>query len=251
MSYIDTHTHLHFSQYRGRVDEVLHAAGEAGVVKHITVGTSSEDSRQAVQLAARYENVWASVGVHPHSADEIDQAFSYVSDLAKERKVVAIGECGLDYFKTQAAPQQQERALRRQLELAVELNLPVIFHVREAHQRFFEILTDYKVRGVLHSFTAGESELRQALDYGLLIALNGIMTFTKDEAQLMAAKQIPPSSLILETDCPFLSPHPYRGKENEPARLADIAEFLAELRGEKLEILATQTTRNAEELFGI
>lgn len=251
MQLIDTHTHLHFPQYRGQVDEVLHRAQAAGVYKHIAVGTSSEDSRRAVELAATYEGVWASVGVHPHDAGEIEQAFQYIQDLAASRKVVAIGECGLDAFKAQTSREVQELALRKQLELAVDLNLPVIFHVRDAHEHFFKIIKDYQVRGILHSFTAGRRELDQALNYGLLIALNGIMTFTKEPSQLEAARAVPTESLVLETDCPFLSPKPHRGKVNEPARVVDIVEFLAELRGEELEALARQTTRNAERLFGI
>jgi len=249
---IDTHAHLQFKELSVQVPAVLHRASEAGIDKIITVGVDSDDSRQAVELAAVYEQVWATVGVHPHAAHESQPAVDYMRELASRRKVVAIGECGFDFFRSQATPEEQETVVRLQIELALELGLPVIFHVREAFERFFAVLRDYpKLRGVVHSFTGGPTELDQVLAAGLQVALNGIMTFTKDAGQLEAAKQVPLENLLLETDCPYLSPAPNRGKTNEPARVADIAEFLAELRGEPVAQLSAQTTANAEALFGI
>jgi TatD DNase family protein len=249
---IDTHAHLHFDQYRGEVDAILHRAGEAGVGRLLSVGVSTADSLKAVELAATYENVWASVGIHPHDAGEAEQGMSYLADLAGRRKVVAIGECGLDYFKAKTTPEQQELALRAQIELALTRELPLIFHVRDAFPQFFDILRDYSgVRGVVHCFTAGRAEMEQAVAAGLYVALNGIMTFTKDESQLEAAKLVPSERLLLETDSPFLSPAPYRGKPNEPARTREIAEFLTELRGVTLAELAQSTSTNAINLFGL
>jgi TatD DNase family protein len=250
--YVDTHAHIHFDNFGGEVDAVLHRATEAGVTKIITVGVNTADSRRATELAATYENVWATVGIHPHEAGEADQGLSYLRDLATRRKVVAIGECGLDFYRNHASVQDQERALRAQVELAQELERPVVFHVRDAFERFLEIMTDYPdVRGVVHSFTAGAAELEQVLDRGWMVALNGITTFNKDTDHLEAVRRLPLDRLILETDCPFLSPVPYRGKTNEPARIVDIAEFMARHRGEPLERLAATTTANAERLFGI
>ncbi|HVE81118.1 MAG TPA: TatD family hydrolase [Candidatus Dormibacteraeota bacterium] len=249
---IDTHAHIHFDSFRGEVNEVLARAREAGVGKIITVGVNSDDSRKAVEMAARYENVWAAVGVHPHSAEEIEQAADYIADLAKNRQVVAVGECGLDYYKSQASREQQAAALRKQLELAAEIKLPVIFHVREAFSDFFKIYDGYdRLPGVVHSFTGTPAEMRGAVERGLHVALNGIMTFTKDEGQLQAAKELPLDRLLLETDCPYLTPAPDRGKRNEPANVKPIAEFLAELRGESIQELSRQTTANACQLFGI
>jgi TatD DNase family protein len=248
----DTHAHLQFDDFAGQVPAVLHRASEAGVEKIITVGVDSDDSRKAVALAATYERVWATVGVHPHAAHEAQPAVTYLRELATRRKVVAIGECGLDFFRSQATPDEQEGLLRLQIELALEVDLPLIFHVREAFEHFFAVTGDYPaLRGVVHSFTGGPAELEQALAAGLNVALNGIMTFTKDQGQLEAARQVPLERLLLETDCPYLSPAPHRGKTNEPARVADIADFLAELRGESVEQLAAQTTANAEALFGV
>lgn len=231
---------------------MIKQAAEAGVDRIITIGVDTADSRKAVALAARYENIWATVGIHPHAANEYDQGAAYIRDLAAERKVVAIGECGLDYFKSTATKAEQERALRGQIELGLQLELPVVFHIREAFGDFFRILTDYGgVQGVVHSFSGGLAELDQALAAGLMVALNGIITFTKDGDQLAAAKAVPLQSLVLETDCPFLAPVPYRGKTNQPAWTADIAGHLAGLRGETPAAVAAATTANAERLFGL
>ena len=167
-------------------------------------------------------------------------------------KVVAIGECGLDYFKSETTKDEQERALRYQIELGLDKDLPMVFHVRDAFDDFWHILDDYSgVRGVVHSFTAGLPELRGSLERGLYIALNGIMTFTKDPAQLEAAKAVPSDRLVLETDCPFLAPAPKRGRRNEPANLELTAKFLAALRDEPYEDVASATTTNAETLFAL
>jgi TatD DNase family protein len=250
--FIDTHAHIHFSNFNGEVNRILHRANEVGIAKIVTVGVNSQDSRKAMQMAQVYENVWATVGIHPHEAGEADQAIGYIRDLASQRKVVAIGECGLDFFKSEASPAEQERALRSQVELAIELDLPLVFHVREAFPRFLAIMDDYPAaRGIVHCFTAGIREMEQVLERGYLVALNGIVTFAKDEAQLEAARRLPLDRLVLETDCPFLSPAPYRGKQNEPARVVDIAKFLSELRREPVAVIAQATTANAETLFGI
>jgi len=251
---IDTHAHIHFDQFREDLDDLLDRAASAGVGKILTVGCNDTDSAQAVAVARAYEHVWASVGLHPHDADRGYEALEEVARLAELEKVVAIGECGLDNFRSETTPEDQERALRFQIELGIERNLPMIFHVRDAFPQFFAILDEYQgdgVRGLVHCFTAGVPELEGSLERGLHIALNGIMTFTKDHKQLDAAKHVPLDCLVLETDCPFLAPVPMRGKQNEPANVALTAKFLAELRGEALEDLEAATSKNAETLFGI
>jgi TatD DNase family protein len=253
---IDTHAHIHFDQFRDELPEVLDRAAQAGVDKILCVGVNDTDSAQAIAVARAHDHLWATVGLHPHDADRGYEALEQVAHLAEHDKVVAIGECGLDNFKSETTPEDQERALRFQIELGLERNLPMIFHVRDAFPEFFRILDDYAAegtppRGLVHCFTAGIPELEGSLKRGLFIALNGIMTFTKEQRQLDAAGRVPLDRLILETDCPFLAPAPHRGQRNEPALIADTARFLAELRGEPLEDLASATTHNAETLFGI
>jgi TatD DNase family protein len=249
---IDTHSHIHFDEFRNELDDVLTRAHTAGVEKILCVGTNETDSAEAIAVAKAYEHIWATVGLHPHEADSGYEALEEVERLAHMEKVVAIGECGLDNFRSQTTPEDQERALRFQIELGLELGLPMVFHVRDAFDDFFRILDDYEgVRGLVHCFTAGVAELEGSLKRGLYIALNGIMTFTKDDAQLEAAKRVPLDRLVLETDCPFLSPAPLRGRRNEPANIALTAKFLADLRGQSLEDLEAATSKNAENLFGI
>lgn len=251
---IDTHAHVHFPEFRPDLDDVLARAEAAGVEKMIVVGCNETDSGEAIAVARSYAPIWASVGLHPHDADRGYEALEEVDRLARLDKVVAIGECGLDNFRSETSAEDQERALRFQIELGLELGLPMIFHVRDAFPAFFGILDEYSgqgVRGLVHCFTAGVPELEGALQRGLYIALNGIMTFTKDHKQLDAAKQVPLDRLVLETDCPFLAPTPMRGHRNEPANIAHTAKFLAELRGEALEDLEAATSANAEGLFAI
>ncbi len=255
---IDTHAHLHFADKFEDAGEALTRANEAGVDTIINVGVTPEDSRLALQFAAKAEHavgktgvrLYATAGLHPHEAARGDAALDGIADLAEE--VIAIGECGLDYFKHHATKSEQDRVLRAQIEIALEHNLPLVFHVRDAWEDFFAVLRDYpRARGVIHSFTGHEAEVERALDHDgeLYFGLNGIMTFTKDEGQLVAARKVPADRLLLETDCPYLAPAPYRGKRNEPAYVPAIAEFLATLRGVEVAELARQTTANAERLF--
>jgi TatD DNase family protein len=169
---------------------------------------------------------------------------------------VAVGEIGLDYFHEYTPREKQLKALRDQIEIGLTTDLPFVFHVREAFSDFWKVLDSYlsagqQIRGVVHSFSAHEKELEQALDRGFYIGLNGIMTFTKDPLQLEAAKKVPLDRILLETDAPFLAPKPFRGKRCEPKHVKITAEFLAGLRNETLDKFAAATTKNAEELFGI
>lgn len=250
---VDTHAHLHFDQYSENLADVLDRAKAAGVDQIVTVGVDAIDSIKAVELAALHPNVFASVGLHPHEAKKFDDAVrSQLEDSSLSSKVVAIGECGLDYYRHHSTKAEQENALRFQVELALRLNKPLIFHVRDAYDDFIRILGDYpEASGIIHSFSAGTAACEKLLATNFLIGLNGIMTFTKDEDQLSAAKMIPLDRLVLETDCPFLSPAPKRGQTNEPSSTKLIAQFLAALRGEEFETLSSQTTANASKLLGI
>ena len=251
---IDTHAHIHFDEYRDELEQIFENALENDVTKIFCVGVNDEDSGQALAVARAFKNTYAIVGLHPSEADRGYEALEEIQRLVEldREKVIGIGECGLDYYREGYDKQSQERALRFQIELALDNDLPLAFHVRDAFDDFFEILDDYEgVKGLVHCFSSGVDELDKALERGLYISLNGIMTFTKDPVQLMAAKKLPLQRLLLETDCPFLAPVPKRGQRNEPANVLYTAQFLADLRGEDLETLKKQTSANTLELFGI
>lgn len=251
--FVDTHCHIQFNEYKLDPDKVITEAASKGVTRLICVGCAPEDSQLGVELAAKHKNVWASVGIHPHEAQKYindKKSLSKLRSLAKQPKVVAIGEIGLDYYYKHSPKKDQIKLLRYQLKIANELDLPVIFHVREAFDDFFEVLSDFKhTRGVIHSFTADTAVLYKCIEKGLYIGLNGIMTFTKDNDQLTAAKEVPSNRLVLETDAPFLTPVPFRGTICQPMHVVSTAQFLAELRDETVEDLAKKTTNNAKRLF--
>jgi TatD DNase family protein len=243
--FVDTHCHLQFKKYDDPA-VVIDRSTEAGVSRMVCVGTSVKDSRLAINLANKYDSVWASVGVHPHEANTSLE----IAELAGENRVVAIGEIGLDFFKNYTPKEDQIKALRQQLDTTVKLGLPYIFHVRQAWNDFWKIFDEYKdLKGVVHSFSSTPKHLEEAISRGLYIGLNGIMTFTNDEAQLEAAKQVPLDKLLLETDAPFLTPAPFRSVQCEPKHVITTAEFIANLRQEPLEELARATTENATRLF--
>lgn len=261
---IDTHAHIHFEEFGNDLDEVFKNAKMAGVAKIICVGTDDSDSKKAlefvysqdVQSVANKIGLYATAGLHPHEAKHGEDALLSVKELIIDggygNRLVAVGECGLDYYRNLSTKAEQTQALKFQIELALEQGLPLVFHVRDAWEDFWAILGEYKnVRGVVHSFTGGPDEVKKANEFGLYFGLNGIMTFTKDDQQLQAAKLIPASRILLETDCPFLAPMPERGHRNEPAYVKYTAEFLAKLRGESYEELSTQSSLNAQTLFNL
>lgn len=257
MQFVDTHCHIHFVDFPIEPEEVMKNAVAADVTKLIVVGCTLEDSRAAVEFAAKHSQVWASIGLHPHEGAKYvhdHKALQEFRTLAAQPKVVAIGETGLDYHYQHSNKEDQQKLLRFQLDMAAEHNLPLIFHIREAFEDFWRIFDSYKsvsgqMRGVVHSFSSNTNDLEQTLSRGLHVGLNGIMTFTKQSDQLEAAKKIPLDKLVLETDAPFLTPNPFRGKICEPKYVRVTGEFLANLRGESLEELAGATTKNAERLF--
>ncbi len=261
---IDTHAHIHFDDFSGDLTDVFSNARASKVTSIITVGTTPQDSLKALEFVMNPETIimaqgiklYATAGIHPHEASLGSDGLKVIGQLARDSKyqglLVAIGECGLDYYRNNSPKAQQHDALEFQLQLAQELKLPLVFHVRDAWEDFFAILKNYpKVRGVIHSFTGTTKEVEQALGYELYFGLNGIMTFTKDQAQLEAANIIPASRLLLETDCPYLSPAPMRGKRNEPSFVKYTGEFLSNLRAEDYTDIARQSSNNAKELFAI
>lgn len=240
-------------------DSLVQNAFQNGVTKLICVGCDYLDSQLAIDFVKSRSNCWASIGIHPHEAKDYAHNQIKLDDFAKlasPPKVVAVGECGLDYFYGHSSRADQITILKFQIELALAHNLPLIFHVREAFTDFWPIFDNYhtagqKVRGVLHSFTDNQTNLELALKRGLYIGVNGIATFVKDQSQREVYRSIPLNNLLLETDAPYLTPTPYRGNINEPRHVLTVANFLSDLRGEDISTLATTTTANAHTLFSI
>lgn len=261
---IDTHAHIHFEEFAGNIEEIFANALKNSVDSIITVGTNDEDSRRALEFVSDQTvlkqagdiKLYATVGLHPHDANKGSDALLTIEDLVDGQdlntKPIAIGECGLDYYKNFSTKAEQRFALEFQIGLALKYDLPIIFHVRDAWDDFFDIIKSHdKLCGVIHSFTGDSIVVERANQFGLYYGLNGIMTFTKDQTQLEAAMAIPEDKLLLETDCPFLAPLPVRGKRNEPANLIYIADFLSNLRDTKLDQLVNQTNHNTKELFHV
>ncbi len=253
MKLVDTHCHIHDPKFGFVVDEVLRSAEKAGVSTMVCVGNDVDDSEIATDFVLQHDNCVATVGVHPHEADRyIDDKHmaERLSELVRKDKVVGIGECGLDYYYSHAERGNQQTLFRKHLELAVQFDKPLVFHVRDAFEDFWKIIDDYQgLRGVIHSFTATRKEMDQTLDRGLYIGLGGIMTFSKDPEHLEVVKAMPIDRLLLETDSPFLTPVPKRGTMNEPANVSLVCEYLAHIRSLSSDSLAATTTQNAQRLF--
>jgi TatD DNase family protein len=254
VSLIDTHAHLHFPELADDLDGVLERARAAGVTAMVTIGTDRETNPAAVALAERLDSVYATVGIHPHDASDATEAdFEAMERLAREStKVVALGEMGLDFFRNLSPRDVQETVLRRQLGMARRLGKPVVIHCRDAHPDALAILTDERVGevgGVMHCFSADVEVARRCLDLGLHISLAGPVTYKNARALPDVARFVPADRLVLETDCPFLPPHPHRGQRNEPAWVAITAARVAELRGITLDALGEITSANARRLF--
>ena len=256
MTLIDTHCHLDFAQFDPDRDEVLERAMAAGVTVLINPGADLESSRRAVALAERHNGVFAAVGVHPHAAATVDEAaLVELRRLAAHPRVVAIGEIGLDYYRDLSPRAQQRAALRMQLDLAAELALPVIIHQREAADDLMEVLRRYcdvavePPIGVLHAFSGDLQMALGAVQLGFCIGVAGPVTFQNARQLPEVVTQLPAGCLVIETDAPYLSPHPHRGQRNEPAYLPLIARCVAELRNHTLIEQACELTTTTRRLF--
>ena len=290
---VETHAHLDYPDFANDFDEVLRRASEAGVTRIITIGTSVESSRRAVDLAEKYPNIFAVIGVHPTYAAEADEdVITPLRKLAKSPRVVAIGETGLDYhrlpsieladkreahvfphqevfhavakalqYSTEdqieagihdgAYKSKQASLFEQQLDLAVELGLNVVIHQRDAWEDTLEMMRPYsgKLRGVFHCFGGSLEQANEVVDLGHLVSFTGIVTFKNGAAVRDVAAQIPPWKFMVETDCPYLAPVPFRGKRCEPAHTRIVAETIAAARGISLKEVAEMTTQTAQEFF--
>ena len=258
MNLIDTHAHLTHPDLSGNISKILELAKEAGVEKIITCGTNLQDSQLCCELAVQHEMVYTAVGVHPTEIENPETDFRFeLTELAKNPKVVAIGEIGLDYYweKNEAKREVQKKILRAQLGAAVQLDLPVIIHNRDADEVIFDELEHYKdserLRGVMHCFLGDESDFLRLKKLNFMVSFTGVITYSNfPPATLEFLKSINHSSCMIETDSPFLSPEP-RVKPNTPAQVAKVASKLAEIWGVTVDEVAEITSTNAKKLFKI
>jgi len=248
MTVTDSHCHLDNEKFAGDLDAVLKRASDAGVNRMLCIGTGDgpPELDRAVRLAERYDQILATVGVHPHEAAKaVSQTYDDLRQLAAHPKVVAFGEIGLDYHYDHSPRDTQRDVFIAQLDLARELALPIIIHTREAWDDTMSILADnWSGPGILHCFTGDPAQAQQALDQGFYLAYGGVLTFRTAENVREAAKITPDDRLLIETDAPFLAPIPYRGKRNEPAMMLETLKKLAEVRGTTPEHIAGVTTAN-------
>ncbi|HEX9990632.1 MAG TPA: TatD family hydrolase [Chloroflexia bacterium] len=254
---VDTHAHLDFPDYDADRDEIVSRARAAGLVATVSIGIEPGDWGKTTAIAEQYRDVHAALGIHPSSSDQTTDATladlaAICSDPARKR-IVALGETGLDYYREYVPHEVQRESFRAHLDLARQLDLPVIIHTRDAHADVLAILKrdGAGTRGVMHSFSGDISFAEECIMLGYMVSLAGPVTFRKAADKHQIAAWVPLDMLLVETDCPFLTPEPYRGRRNEPAYVAYTAQAIAKLRGISVEELAAATTANACKLFSI
>lgn len=252
---IDTHVHLDDVRLASQLEDVLNFARAMGIARMINIGHNMISSRASVELAARYGNIWAAVGFHPHSAKDMSSDdWSQLKKLAAMPRVVAIGEIGLDYHYDYSPRLIQKEVFKRQLSLALMEELPVVIHQREAVQDTLDILNEFGPLpngGVMHCFSGSTEVMEACSKLNLHIGLGGPVTFTNSRRTKEVAAAVSLDRLLLETDCPYLTPHPHRGKTNQPGYLPLVAQEISRLRGMAVDLLIAACTANAEKLFGL
>jgi TatD DNase family protein len=251
----DTHVHLNAEQFEEDLEEVIGRAQAEGVSHMVVVGFDRPTITKAMELAESYDFIYACVGWHPVDAiDMTDEDLAWIEELAAHPKVVAIGEMGLDYHWDKSPKDVQKDVFRRQIQLAKKVKLPIVIHNRDATADVVEILREEgasEVGGIMHCYSGSVEVARECLDMNFYISLGGPVTFKNAKKPKEVAEAVPLEKLLIETDCPYLAPHPYRGKRNEPAYVKLVAEQIAELKGLAFEEVAEATTENAKRLFGI
>ena len=248
MKFIDSHSQLYFPQYDADRDEVIARMREAEVGT-ITIGTDEVSSRQAVEMAGQYEDMWATVGIHPTSVS-VDSDVSFIRTIISHQKVVAVGECGLDRFHEPFDSTLQEKIFHEHLSIAIECGKPLVLHCRKAYDEMAKILKQTPtISGVMHFFAGTVEHARTFLDMGLYLSFAGPVTFTDEYDRVI--EQTPLERLLIETDAPFAAPAPYRGRRNEPAYVVEVAKKIAAVKKVELERVAEQTTANAKALFNL
>jgi len=252
---VDSHAHLYFDNFDDDLNDVLRRAKNSGVNRILNIGIDLETSQKSIDLANSYDEIYASVGIHPNEADNLpDDYIDNLIQYLEHPKVVAIGEIGLDYYRDYTPKEKQLIVFQRQLDLALEKNYPIIVHTRNAWPDMIDVFNQEKyqnkLRGVVHCFSGDVSVARLMLDLGFFISFTGVITF-KNSGAVDVLKKIPLERLLLETDCPFMAPVPFRGKRCEPMHVTLIGEKIAEIHNVSIEKVAAQTTKNIHTLFGI
>jgi TatD DNase family protein len=255
MELIDTHCHLTFDDLGRDIDAVIARSRQAGVNGWITVGTDPQENQKAVELANQFENMYAAIAIHPHDAKDVTaDILKELRELAQHNKVVAIGETGLDYHYNFSSHEEQQKVFAEHLKIAAELNLPVIVHCREAFDETMEILEQFRdvKKVVFHCFSGSGEQAKIVLDYGFYISFTGVVTFKNAEKTRRAAEVVPLDRMMVETDCPYMSPEPMRKQKiNEPALMVHTAGRLAELKGMGLADFAEDVTATSRAFFGL
>ena len=252
---VDSHAHLELEPLSNDPASVVRRAAQVGVVAIVTVGIDLEDAQRALEIADRFDNVFACVGFHPHNAKDCeDRTLDDMQRLAGHPKVKGYGEIGLDFFRNHSPRDRQIAVFADQLALAKKLGKPVVIHLRNAYDeglRMLEQAAPFPAGGVIHCFSGGGNDARRALDLGFHLSIPGTVTYKKNDALREIVRTFPDNRILLETDCPFLAPEPLRGKDNEPAYIIHTACKVAEVRGVLLERIAEITATNAKKLFGL
>ncbi len=251
---IDSHCHLNYIEKCGTVTQLVDEAVESGVHTIINIGADLESSQISVDLARQFDPIWATVGVHPHDASTVDDAaVSKIRALTADKKVVAVGEIGLDYYRDLSPREVQRKVFQRFLELAVAVKLPVVIHTREAFEDTVEIVSDYAADlrgGVFHCFPGTVDDAQTVFELGFSISVGGVITY-KDSRMARVAAEVPLDRIIAETDAPYLTPVPFRGKTNRPALVKHVYEKLAQLRVNEPADIEKSVDRNCQKLFGL
>ncbi len=246
---IDTHSHIYYEPYENQIDEIISRANKKNISKIICVGTDIKSSIESIKLSEKYDCVYATVGVHPHDTSNLQSNYIYeLEELSKSTKVVAIGETGLDYFYNHSSPSKQKECFIEHIELSQSIDLPLIIHNRNSDNDMIKILNKYSPKGVIHCFTGNIEFAQRIFDLGMLISFTGIITFKNSNLEDVI-KRIKNTQFLIETDSPYLTPEPFRGKLNEPSYVSYVAKKIAEIRNITVEEVAKNTTNNAYRLF--
>lgn len=247
----DSHCHLQDRRFRNEIEKIINNARDAGVEKILVPGWDLRSSREAVAISEKFDNVYVSCGVHPHDAKFYNYRIEKeIIKMSNNKSVVSIGEIGLDYYRDLSPRKVQKEVFKKQLKIAEENNLPAVIHTRDSIEDTIEIVSDFNCTGVFHAFDCNESLAMRVVEMGFFIGVGGVVTYPKSKISY-SVKEIPLDSILVETDAPYLTPHPHRGKRNEPAYTKYVVKKIAEIKGKNFAEVAERTYNNTKQLFGI